>query len=89
MTGLGFFLALKIQNVNNNNLKKIGFNKWYKLQCFFKNKTETIESHLSISFFLALKIQNVNHNNFKIVGYQTKCEYFAVFSYLNSSLVEC
>ena len=43
----------------------------YKLKCFFKNKTETVESHLSISFFLALKIQNVNNNNFKTVGYQT------------------
>ena len=38
---------------------------------FFEHKTETVESHLSISFFLALKIQNVNKNNFKIVGYQT------------------
>ena len=39
-----------------------------------------------LGFFLALKIQNVNNNNFKKFGYQTKCEHFAVFSYLNSTL---
>ena len=38
---------------------------------------------LKYQFFVALKIQNIN---FKIVGYQTKYEYFAVFSYLNSTL---
>ena len=54
----------------NQNICKNGFNKWYKLKCFFKNKTETVESHL-YQFFSGRKIQNVNNNNFKIVGYQT------------------
>ena len=52
----------------------------------FQKQNWDLEVSLEYQFFLALKIQNVKNNNFKIVGYQTKCEYFAVFSYLNSAL---
>ena len=59
---------------------------------FIFRKTETVitqslVSMTSLNLFIALKNENVNNNNFKYFGYQTKCQYFAVFPYLNSTLL--